>query len=738
VKIIFFRKLSVSIVLLLMTSTIHAEVITDGTFGSAAALPGPNYLISDHLGQQRGSNLFHSFQDFNLQAFESATFSGPSSIQNIINRVTGGNPSQIDGLIRSTIPNADMYFLNPAGIMFGPNARLDIPNSLYISTADYLRLEDIGRFDATNPENSLLTVAPPSAFGFLNTSPGRIEVNYSQLVMPKEKTLALVGGDIDIKGETLQISDSIQSKGFLFSMDGHINLVSAASQGEISINPKTILENAFEKLGKITITDTTEGTDNFYRSIANVDVSGFGGGGEIYIRSGQIVMDNGYVFADSFGGGNGRGITIRATDELVLANHSRITADNFKVNDEFDERGDGNAGNIDVIADHIMLTDGSRIAATTITSGKAGNITLVAVKSIEISGDFSFGSDGFLSSGIYSNTIDIGDGGQINLATPNLMMSDNGVIRADTSNIGDAGDISIQVDTLTLNTGATINSSSIGYQQTSIDETGNGGNITINAGKAISISGYETHLSGLSSSGLFSSTFATGEGGAINILSPMLNLQNHGFIQAGSLGEGNAGNIFIEVDKMNLHNAEIATQSTESAGGDIHLRVRDSLYLFDSIIIASSRGARLQDSGGNISIGNPSIFILDKSQLTTTGYVGDGGNIRIIANNFISSIDSIIDASSSFGRSGEIWTSSLIDDHHGIENFSELPNEFIDVASQLSLDRCAGFTKENLSRFIITARDIPQTSPYELQTHSTLLSPFALNTDDLEDTDEFN
>ena len=98
---------------------IRAEVVLDGTLGRSGALPGPDYLIGADLGQQRGGNLFHSFQDFNLDRYESATFSGPNSVQNLISRVTGGNPSQIFGTLRSTIPDADFYFLNPHGILFG-------------------------------------------------------------------------------------------------------------------------------------------------------------------------------------------------------------------------------------------------------------------------------------------------------------------------------------------------------------------------------------------------------------------------------------------------------------------------------------------------------------------------------------------------------------------------------------------------------------------------------------------
>ncbi|MBE9562405.1 MAG: filamentous hemagglutinin N-terminal domain-containing protein [Proteobacteria bacterium] len=130
--------------LLITTPSTNAEIITDGTLGQQINLSGLNFQITSDLGQRHGGNLFHSFQDFNLNSSETATFSGSNSINNIISRVTGGNPSNIDGLIKSTIPNADFYFLNPYGIMFSSNAKLDVQGSFHASTADYLRLGNEG------------------------------------------------------------------------------------------------------------------------------------------------------------------------------------------------------------------------------------------------------------------------------------------------------------------------------------------------------------------------------------------------------------------------------------------------------------------------------------------------------------------------------------------------------------------------------------------------------------------
>src|SRR5215813_5017993 len=79
----------------------RAQITFDGSLGSAGALTGPNFMIGSDRGRIVGNNLFQSFGQFNVQTGESATFTGPSSIGNIISRVTGGQLSTIDGLIDS-------------------------------------------------------------------------------------------------------------------------------------------------------------------------------------------------------------------------------------------------------------------------------------------------------------------------------------------------------------------------------------------------------------------------------------------------------------------------------------------------------------------------------------------------------------------------------------------------------------------------------------------------------------
>ena len=137
--------------------------------GPRAVLAGGNYRITPGYGRQVGANLFHSFSQFNLQTGETATFSGPDSVRNIISRVTGGTASTLDGTLRSTIPGANFYLVNPAGVMFGPGASLDVGGSFTVTTADYLRLANGGRYDAKNPPDSVLVGAPVESFGFFGS-----------------------------------------------------------------------------------------------------------------------------------------------------------------------------------------------------------------------------------------------------------------------------------------------------------------------------------------------------------------------------------------------------------------------------------------------------------------------------------------------------------------------------------------------------------------------------------------
>ena len=693
----------------LLNVTVHAEVVFDGTLGQAENLTGPIFYIESKFGQQVGPNLFHSFAKFNVNHDEIAGFFGPETIHNVISRVTGGEISHIDGILYSKIPNADLYFVNPAGVIFGEKAQLHIPGSLYVSTADYLRLGEHGRFDVSQPMNSLLTIAPPTAFGFLDKPVGNIEVNGSFLETPTNKvigtslaegkevprnTLALVGGDIKIQD------------GILKAFWGKIHLVSAASKGEASIDPSAITDDAFAKFGKITINDYT---DNPSRKRANIDVSGIGGG-EVQIRAEQLSLDNGYIFADTLGNENGQGITIKATDGINLFNAARITTSSPK------NFSSGNAGDIHITADKIHISQGSQIDSGTEknATGNAGNLTITAKERLLIEGTDT-STKLHLSSGIFSNTRSnesSSAGGNIKITAGELVMDDRGEIRAETKGFGKGGNISVQVDNLKIHNGANINTGT-GNTDNYLG-TGQSGSITVTAKESVLINGYGMiPINGenyLRRSGLMSNTFTAGKGGTIEISTPSLTIQNDGAIQAAARNTGNAGNIELTTTDLLMDNGTITTQAEMAAGGNMTIHTNERLYLLNSIISAEANSDKPQDSGGNLTIDRANFTILDQSKIFTRGFAGNGGNIRIIAEQFIKSTDSELDASSTLGVDGEIYIDSSVEDFIDI---SILPTRFNKL--ELKKQFCETTSSREISKFRLAPRSGLLASPNDLQ-----------------------
>ncbi|MBD0265413.1 MAG: filamentous hemagglutinin N-terminal domain-containing protein, partial [Tolypothrix sp. T3-bin4] len=243
-------------------SSVLAQSITiDGTLSPAQTLTGPNYTIPQSVGQTVGSNLFHSFGIFNLNVGERANFGSAADIRNIFSRVTGGSRSLIDGLIFTNSANVNLFLINPSGIVFGPNARLNVGDStrgsFVATTVDALVWSNGSQFSATNPggASSLLTiVGDPS--GFLSTlrTPPPIEVSGSSLINGSSnnnpynaQSLLLVGGDVRINNATLQ------------APGGRIELGGVAEPGNVGLSTNgNILSLNFPKnlaRGDVSLTD---------------------------------------------------------------------------------------------------------------------------------------------------------------------------------------------------------------------------------------------------------------------------------------------------------------------------------------------------------------------------------------------------------------------------------------------------------------------------------------------------
>lgn len=395
-------------------STAHAQITLDGSMGVAGSLTGPNFTIPSNVGQTRGGNLFHSFGLFNLLTNQSATFTGPNSISNIFGRVTGGQLSNINGTIRSTIPSANLYLMNPAGMMFGPNASLDVRRSFHATTADYLKFADGAKFHADLSKQSVLTSAPVSAFGFLSQNPAAISVQRSAIEVRAGQTISLVGGDIHITGDPNLTDQEIPTIG---ALAGRIQLASVASQGEAPVDVQNIVLTDFARFGQINLLNS-----------ALLDASG-NGGGTVVVRGGRLIVDSSLVLADNFGGldATGVGVDINIAGAAFVRNGSVIataglssgraknihfTADTLQLDSGAvitSIAGAGDAGSITVETNNIALSGGAAIDSTTLGFGKGGTVTVRASDTVSLVGA---ANDDF-TTGIFASTTGRGDAGGI-------------------------------------------------------------------------------------------------------------------------------------------------------------------------------------------------------------------------------------------------------------------------------------------------------------------------------------
>lgn len=628
---------------------VNAQIVLDGTMGPAEALEGPGYSITHDLGTTVGTYLFHSFSDFNLNNGESATFSGPDSIANVFSRVTGGNPSNIDGLLKSTIQDANLYFLNPAGVMFGPEAQLDVKGSFTVSTADYLKLGDNGRFDATQPDNTVLTSAPVEAFGFLNRSPGTFSISGSKLIsrVPDGRAFSVFSGNINISNANINIRK------------GQINLVSVESEGEVKIENSDsrtteIDVSSFTDFGEIMVTDTSEldvGDDGggqivvygekleIISSVIRSNTSGQENTGNIFLGLGDLKIKRGGQIT-TIASGSGSGGTLRVNAENIRINGLRTSRNTGLFTQKLD--GIGNGGDIIIQSQTIDLMGGGKIAAGALGLGDSGNIEINA-------GSIDFNGTGTqLITGIVTFSKD-GAGGDITIHSDSIIL--NGGDRAHTLILAQSfapkeeGDVIIRSKVLELHHGAKILTNSL--------RTGTGGDINLEIDEHIVIDG-QTQLGSVSGIGTTPIPIGTNNEIIIDAAGQPVVIQ--------ILAETTTGDIQIKTEILKITNGGRINTNTVSnvEGGNITLQNITHLTLMDGVITSSTFA---EGNGGSIEIDAKSIHIggvdvennSEISANTESTSTGKGGMIRISSDRLTMDSGSILATSSSgTGDAGDI------------------------------------------------------------------------------------
>lgn len=583
----FVRKFILSSVFLFTSAPVLAQITPDNTMGAEISQIRLSAL-GDRIegGAIRGSNLFHSFSEFNINDGQRVYFSNPSGISNILTRVTGGNASSILGTL-GVDGGANLFIINPNGIFFGQNARLDVQGSFVGTTANGVQFGNQGVFSATTPQApSLLTVNPSALlFNQINTSVAPVGVNMSGLRVPDGKSLLLVAGDILVNG------------GGIFAIEGNIHLASLAAPGDVGLN---IAGDNFN----LTIPDNIERANLFLNNNAEVNVRG-SNNGNIKIDARDISLTQGSKIKAGIETGTplsqSGNITINATGATTL------TDDSFIAN-ILQEKAFGKSGDINITTGTLTLNSGGQIDSSNYGTGNTGNInintgSLSILQGSEIQGStWSKGNSGNITINAKDNILIDGRNG-------NLFSRISNSVQAGAE--GNAGNIQITINTLNINNGAYISSANLGGK-------GNVGDITINAGDTISLNQFGYINSDIGRGGV-------GNGANTFIKTGSLSLSNGSQISSNVSGKGSAGNINIEAQN-NVKIEGVLFNVGKFFGIDLDLE-----FDFPSSITSSLLSSGI-GKAGNIQILTPSLLVNNGAQISSTSSgKGNAGNITINA-----------------------------------------------------------------------------------------------------------
>ena len=352
-------------------------------------------------------------------------------------------------------------------------------------------------------------------------------------------------------------------------------------------------------------------------------------GGNINIDTDSLLVDGGaQINTSTFGDGDAGNITVIANDVKLLERVGENPSGLFARADYVGFDGAGKGGNIDLTANNLLISDGAEVAVGISNSGDAGNLKITADK-IELTGT---------SAGIF-NIVEpdaLGNGGSIMIVADKLQVDDNAQITADTLSSGKGGNLFISVDRFQVTQGGQVAVSTLG--------SGNGGILDITA-REIELDGTNE----FGSSGIFSSALeADGNSGNINLASDRLIITNGATINAGNFsssnsdlspGTGETGSINIDVDSLELDSSSaeqissITASANTQAGGDITLDIANMAEISNrSQITAETLG---EGQGGNINLIGDRLKLTDRGQISVNSNgTGNAGDIAIAASSF--------------------------------------------------------------------------------------------------------
>lgn len=666
-----------------LAGTATAQIVPDNTLpiNSIVNAEANNFVIEG--GTEIGNNLFHSFQQFSIPTNGTAFFNNAGSIQNIFSRVTGSYISNIDGLIKAN-GNANLFLINPNGIIFERNASLNIGGSFLASTANSFVFKDGTQFSATNPQAPpLLTVNVPIGLQFGGTS-GQItvmgsghnlEINLEEgdreaiirnarpdgLKVQPGNTLGLVGGNVILTGANLT---AIGGKIELWSvLDGEVS-VDISDRG-IAIKNEQITTN----YGTIQLLNAS-----------SLDASG--NNGEIQVQAQKLSLQNGStMFVITERTEQGGFLTIKASESVELLGATPTEeGELFRSSFLSQNFAQGNGANITIETGNLTV-EGGQIGTFAFREGNAGNLTIRATELVDVADIFGESETNFVG-GLFSQVKPeaTGNGGELRIETRQFNIQGGAEVSTTTSGAGAAGNLIINASE-----SVQLNDSSL-RSQSEPETTGASGALTITTGKLLVLDGAEisTSTSGAGNagdllirasdsvelrgnnddffaSGIFAQVIdyeATGKGGNLTIETRRLILQDGGQISAATFGKGQAGNLIVrgiggentpadavELSGISFDNAYpsalLATTEADGNGGNLQIHTRN-LALTDGAQVAASTWSK--GSGGSVTvdaldsvqlIGTNGEFASGLFARTREDSSGDAGSLTVTAGSLI-------------------------------------------------------------------------------------------------------
>ena len=684
--------------LISVLATSHAQVVRDGSIGPRNPMNpqnGPHYQIPANLGEARGSNLFHSFRQFDLQIGDAATFTGDGA-RNILARVTGGTESSINGRINA---DTNLFLMNRAGIVFHENASISVNGSFFATTADFIRMEDGGRFGATLADgDKVLTSADPSAFGFLTANPKAIVVRSTAFTDSGLKTLGLIGGDV-----TVDAGVNIQAE------DVQIHSVRAAGEASFRLPtdtnglryPAIDIEN-FAQHGAVTV-GRPVAPGNPLPPSASITAS------RVVIRGGTLVMAGAQVIAVPAAPGDGVSLHLTNTLSLertnmfvlpsgdlldapavdIVAGEASIKASQVGVFTDFPAGGGdirlsingalrvadsstifsqasfARGGIIIAAATSVEVVGNSLLVTRSDVLGQSGNIILSAAKMISLTGGGSVRLNpevargerlavsaedllisGYLSGIYFNDTSEIGVGGSIDVdVRGKLTVLDAGLISALTFG-RDGAAINIRANNALISGVGVSADRDTGITSGSVSGLGGkGGRVELNINGTLDV---------LDGGVISTNTLGAGEGGNIRISAHDMTVTGRGndfpglsdlprgitaLNQSGNPAEisGPSGNIQLLLSgKLEVRNAgEIAVDTFGSgAGGSIDIAARDLHLATKGTIAARTKADINGGQGGDVMLDISNRLQVDAGGLVSAGTLGagSGGTVEIRGN----------------------------------------------------------------------------------------------------------